>query len=324
MNLRRIISESSLRSSTSSRKSLKKIDEITKLQDEIESLKLNTTSLKVLLENRDLAFGNLAREKEKLYIELKSAQRTYRNLQQELVDEREIHSKEKEFLLDNMKRLSLKLANSGAADAIISEEEHILALQNEIKSKDEVIYNVCSKYFKLKKSKEELQKKFFALQKHTEQTFETIITSLEDNKNSLDSLLDELRESAKMNPSHKKYIKLLKINADLNFENTQLKLFLIAKNEFESSGVKENASSNACSQTENQIDAYKILQRQKSTYFVDNVNRRINRSTCTDNYYTRLESTCKVAGVFSKHKNIIGKIRYRSMSDSLLPKDFYK
>ncbi|XP_034837140.1 cancer-associated gene 1 protein-like [Maniola hyperantus] len=323
MNFRRIISKSSLRSTTSSRNNLNKIDDIKKLQDEIESLKLNTSSLKYLLENRDVAIGNLAREKEKLYVELKSLQRTNRNLQQELVDERQIHSKEKEFLLDNMKRLSLKLANSGKADAVFDDEEHISALQNEIKAKDEVIYNVCSKYFKLKKSKEELQKKFVGLQSHTEETFETIVTSLEDNKNSLDLLLDELRESAKMDPSHKKYIKLLKINADLNFENTQLKMFLIAKNEFKSSGVKEKVKAcrkavPQCSQTKDQIDAHKILQRQKSTYSVENVCRQIK------------SSTCKVTGVFSKLKNINAfskhtkKIRYRSMSDSLLPRDFYK
>lgn len=49
---------------------------------------------------------------------------------------------------------------------LLDEDEPILALQNEVKSKNEVIYNVCSKYLKLKKSKDELYKKYKLLQKH--------------------------------------------------------------------------------------------------------------------------------------------------------------
>ncbi|CAH2230550.1 jg8878 [Pararge aegeria aegeria] len=62
-------------------------------------------------------------------------------------------------------RVEAKRYSSGDHDSL-DEEEHISALQNEIKSKDEVIYNVCSKYFKLKKSKGGLKKKFDALQTH--------------------------------------------------------------------------------------------------------------------------------------------------------------
>lgn len=88
MNFRRILSKSSLRSSSSSGKSLSQADELARLQSEIESLKQTVESLKVSLESRDAAIGTLAREKEKLYVELKSAQRTNRNLHQQLVDER--------------------------------------------------------------------------------------------------------------------------------------------------------------------------------------------------------------------------------------------
>lgn len=86
MNFRRILSKSSLRSSSSSGKG--RPEEVSKLQSEVELLKQTIDSLKVSVESRDAAIGTLAREKEKIYVELKSAQRTNRNLHQQLVDER--------------------------------------------------------------------------------------------------------------------------------------------------------------------------------------------------------------------------------------------
>lgn len=88
MNFRRILSKSSLRSSSSSGKSQKKPEEVAKLKSELELLKQTIDSLKVSVESRDAAIGTLAREKEKIYVELKSAQRTNRNLHQQLLDER--------------------------------------------------------------------------------------------------------------------------------------------------------------------------------------------------------------------------------------------
>lgn len=92
MNFRRILSKSSSRSSINSGKSASPSNdsEILKLQNEIEYLKQTVKALKVSLESRDAAIGTLAREKEKLFVELKSAQRTNRNLHQQLVDERYI------------------------------------------------------------------------------------------------------------------------------------------------------------------------------------------------------------------------------------------
>lgn len=92
MNFRRILSKSSSRSSVTSLKSssVSNNSEVLKLQSEIESLKQTIEALKVSVESRDAAIGTLAREKEKLYVELKCAQRTNRNLHQQLADERYI------------------------------------------------------------------------------------------------------------------------------------------------------------------------------------------------------------------------------------------
>jgi chromosome segregation ATPase len=86
MNFRQVLSKASLTSS--SKKSLAISGEAIKLQTQIEKWKQTVNSLKMTLESRGEAIGTLAREKEKLYVELKSVQRRNRNLQQQLDDER--------------------------------------------------------------------------------------------------------------------------------------------------------------------------------------------------------------------------------------------
>ncbi|XP_075986359.1 uncharacterized protein LOC142983409 [Anticarsia gemmatalis] len=229
MNFRSILSKSSLKSS-SSRKSLTHSDEVTKLQSEIESLKLTVDSLKVSVESRDAAIGTLAREKEKIYIELKSAQRTNRNIHQQLVDERDIHSKEKDFLINEIKRLSKRYENETIAEKNESSyEDQCKMIYDELKAKDEVIYNIGAKYMKIKSSKLTLQKKFEKLQFQNKRTCENIILLLQDNRRTLDNLLENLVKCTTVPPNSKNYLNLLQINASLHYENTQLKIYLSSK-----------------------------------------------------------------------------------------------
>lgn len=86
MNYMRILSKTSLISS-SSVKSFSPEEQI-KSQSEVETLRQTIEALKHTIESRDAAIGTLAREKEKFYVELKTAQRTIRNLHQQLEDER--------------------------------------------------------------------------------------------------------------------------------------------------------------------------------------------------------------------------------------------
>ncbi|CAB3222896.1 unnamed protein product [Arctia plantaginis] len=229
MNFRGILSKSSLRSASSG-KSLTHSEEVSKLQSEIELLKQNIDSLKVSVESRDAAIGTLAREKEKIYIELKSAQRTNRNLHQQLVDERDIHSKEKEFLINEIKRLSKQNENEMKCQQ--NEDghcDHDKQLLDDLKSKDEVIYNIGIKYMKIKSSKTLLQKKLEKLQVQNKKTCEKIIFLLQDNRKTLDILLDNLLKSSTVSPNSKKYLNLLQINANLHYENTQLKIYQSVK-----------------------------------------------------------------------------------------------
>ncbi|KAI8423361.1 hypothetical protein MSG28_014365 [Choristoneura fumiferana] len=174
-------SKSSSRSS-SPRKSSSNPEESSKLYSELESLKQAVVSLKNSVESRDVAIGKLAREKEKLYVELKGAQRTSRNLRQQLVDERDIHSKEKQYLVEEIARLSKK------------EEFDCYSVQ------------------------------------HYSNTYESIILLLQDNKGVMDNLFEKILRFSTVSQGSKKYLKLLRMNIKLHYENTQLKMSLTQNN----------------------------------------------------------------------------------------------
>ncbi|KAL0860741.1 hypothetical protein ABMA27_009292 [Loxostege sticticalis] len=169
MNYIRILSKSSLQSSSSSVKSLSPSEEVTKLQTDNDKLKQTVESLKLTVEARDAAIGTLAREKEKLYVELKTAQRTNRNLQQQLEDERDMHSKEKEYLMNEIKRAANKNESESINNVYNNHDDRINnIIMEEMRSKDEIIYNICDKYLKIKRSKMKLLREFRTLQSESQ------------------------------------------------------------------------------------------------------------------------------------------------------------
>lgn len=135
-----------------------------------------------------------------------------------------------------------------------------------------------------------------------------------------------MRKSAEINPSHKKYIKLLNDNANLHFENTQLKLYLIAKNEFDPSAIEQaeieisGIAEPQCSRSDNHLDGHKHVQRQRTHNSVDLFPRyKLSSSKLAGAYrnYNYISAFCKC------NRKVHYKL-YRSMSDSLLPSNFYK
>ncbi|KAF9405390.1 hypothetical protein HW555_013848 [Spodoptera exigua] len=308
MNFRRILSKSSLKSSSSSEKS--QPEEVIKLQSEIELLKQTIDSLKVSIESRDAAIGTLAREKEKMYVELKSAQRTNRNLHQQLVDERDIHSKEKDFLINEINRLTKRNENetNDQENGDRFEDQVKGALSDELKAKDEVIYNIGAKYLKIKSSKILFQKKFEKLQAQNKKTCENIILLLQENRKTLDNLLDKLLKSSSISPNSRKYLKLLQINASLHYENTQLKIYL-SSNQDRTKNVTQEPS-----------DKYRPITKQTTsgTKSEEKMNRLSINSTMkllNAHEFEGLKSFKYIHRSFSP--NVRGTI-YRSVSDSCI------
>ncbi|XP_047035899.1 uncharacterized protein LOC124641757 isoform X1 [Helicoverpa zea] len=311
MNFRRILSKSSLRSSSSSGKSHP--EEVAKLQSEIELLKQTIDSLKVSVESRDAAIGTLAREKEKIYVELKSAQRTNRNLHQQLVDERDIHSKEKDFLINEIKRLTKRneYESNEQESKDLTEDQVKSSLHEELKAKDEVIYNIGTKYLKIKSSKIFFQKKLEKLQAQNKKTCEKIILLLQDNRKTLDNLLDKLLKSSSVSPNSKKYLKLLQINASLHYENTQLKIYLSSQQESTSSNsVPQHHSDRCCPVDTDKQTPFETKSEEKMNHYINTKFKLFNTHG-----FEALKSFKYIHRSFSP--NVRGTI-YRSVSDSCI------
>ncbi|XP_032523283.2 uncharacterized protein LOC116774675 isoform X2 [Danaus plexippus] len=166
MNFKNILSTNSVGSSVLRSFHL---EDISKLQNEIELLRQNVSALKILLESRETAIGILAREKKNLYLDLTKVQRIKKKIEQQLLHERKMNSIYKECLLDAKKHILNGSEKSDTSDGV--EDRGISDLKKEIKSKDQVIISVCNKYLKLKRYKRVLQDKFKTLQRNCGEFF---------------------------------------------------------------------------------------------------------------------------------------------------------
>lgn len=143
----------------------------------------------------------------------------------------------------------------------------------------------------------------------TFQTCENIILLLQDNRKTLDSLLDKLLKSSSVSPNSKKYLKLLQINGNLHYENTQLKIYLSSQPDSSKSNVIQQHSEKCCA-----IDK-PITPGTKSE-------EKINRLSFTSKLklLNAQEMNCLKSFKYI-HKTLSPKVRgtiYRSVSDSCI------
>ncbi|CAK1594278.1 unnamed protein product [Parnassius mnemosyne] len=301
MSLRQNNSNNSLRTSSLNSKSALHSEEITNVENIIQILKQNNETLKKSLDFKDVRIGNLVREKEKLYEELKCAQRTNRNLYQQLTDERDIHFKEKEYLVDDIKRLSF--ARRG--DILFT------SLQEEIKEKDEIIYNLCAKYLKMKSNKIILQKRLMKLQKHSEKLCENLILILQENREALDILLNNLLRMSNISKAGKKLLKLLKTNARLYYENTQLKIYMITgKETYIKEGISMPSFRSLKYSSSKEKDIFRCKPKQKCL--------QRSMSTNANHFFKYSEGITDLKTIHNSLSPHLSRELYRSKSDSNL------
>uniref|UniRef100_A0A2A4IUU4 Uncharacterized protein n=1 Tax=Heliothis virescens TaxID=7102 RepID=A0A2A4IUU4_HELVI len=221
----------------------------------------------------------------------------------------DIHSKEKDFLINEIKRLTKRneYESNAQESKDLTEDQVKGSLHEELKAKDEVIYNIGTKYLKIKSSKIFFQKKLEKLQAQNKKTCENIILLLQDNRKTLDSLLDKLLKSSSVSPNSKKYLKLLQINASLHYENTQLKIYLSSQQESTNSGLQHH--SERCCLTDKQAP-FETKSEEKMTQYINTKFKLFNTHG-----FEALKSFKYIHRSFSP--NVRGTI-YRSVSDSCI------
>lgn len=130
------------------------------LKDQISSLKLTIKNLQAENENKDVNVAKIAREKEKLTLDLLKTKRTNSNLVQQMEEERKFYYKEKEVYCREMneyKKLKKVLSNSNISTRIDSEEENE-KLRKTLEKTLHTNYNLSIKFLKMKETKTTLSK----------------------------------------------------------------------------------------------------------------------------------------------------------------------
>lgn len=95
-------------------------NELNVLKEQLSKLQITVNSMRNDSDIKDETIANLARDKEKLSLDLKKEKRSHNNLKQQLVDEREFYFKEKETYckeINECKKIKHKLKANVKNDA---------------------------------------------------------------------------------------------------------------------------------------------------------------------------------------------------------------
>lgn len=136
-------------------------NELEALKDQIANLKAAINSLQDEIEQKEITIANLAREKEKISLDLLRTKRSNINLGQQLEDDRKYYLKEKEIYCQEMneckklKRILADPTNKPSYDdrTIDEYKNEIQKLKQTLNHTLEANYNLSIKFLRMKNTK---------------------------------------------------------------------------------------------------------------------------------------------------------------------------
>ncbi|XP_043272198.1 cytadherence high molecular weight protein 2-like [Venturia canescens] len=196
---------------------------------------LNETigDLKNAVRNKDINLGNIQRDNERLASELKKQQRCNRNLKQQLDDERFFYQREKEHFCQELQTNRSKCQGSTTKfqqqqkrefeQLLESLEDENKELRNEILEKNEVTYNLCIKFLRMKDSRDLLRQKLDRLLQEHLQVMAEMMEKLDEAREELNIIVSEKFQEP-LPISKAKFLQIVQRNSKLVYENAELKL----------------------------------------------------------------------------------------------------
>ncbi|XP_018570606.1 structural maintenance of chromosomes protein 4-like [Anoplophora glabripennis] len=203
--------------------------EIEALKDQITNLKAAINALQEDTEKKEVAIARLAREKEKLHLDLLKQKRSNNSLAKQLKDEREFYFKEKEIYCQEMnecKKIKRLISSSSLAgdDKTVAEcKSEIMKLKQTLNQTLEANYNLSIKFLRMKNTKTCLKTEFKTMKLEHEKLENDYKMKIENLTSELNDLVNEKLHSS-ISPSSKKYLQLVKQNGCLVYENLCLQL----------------------------------------------------------------------------------------------------
>lgn len=133
--------------------------ELDSLKDQIANLKAAIVSLQNEIEHKEIAIADIAREKEKIHLDLLRTKRSNVSLNKQLEEEREFYLKEKEIYCHEMneckklkKQLSASIPNNGEK-CVEEYKTEIDKLKQALNQTLEANYNLSIKFLRMKNAK---------------------------------------------------------------------------------------------------------------------------------------------------------------------------
>ncbi|XP_029674918.1 rho-associated protein kinase 1-like [Formica exsecta] len=202
-------------------------DEVVTLQQQITELNKTIVNLEDAIQIKDTQLENTHREKGRLLAELKKQQRCNRNLKQQLDDERFFYQREKDHFIEEMQRYRTK--HSGNMSKFQQQQHKELEqtenkrLKEELANKNEVIYNTCIKFLRMKHAKDTLRYKLDQLLHEHLLVIAEMMEKLDEARKELNLIVSEkFQEPLPLNKA--KFLQVVQRNNRLMYENATLKV----------------------------------------------------------------------------------------------------
>ncbi|KAG5873742.1 hypothetical protein JTB14_005164 [Gonioctena quinquepunctata] len=202
--------------------------ELDALKTQIINLKAAIQALQVETEHKEISIANLAREKEKISLDLLRTRRSNANLSQQLEDERTFYYKEKQMYCREMnecKKLKRVLSSVTNGEEISADEykAEILKLKQTLNHTLEANYNLSIKFLRMKNTKTCLKTELQTMKLEHEKLQNDYKGKIENLTTDLNDLVND-KLNTPISPSSKKYLQLVKQNGCLVYENLCLQL----------------------------------------------------------------------------------------------------
>ncbi|XP_030753263.1 rho GTPase-activating protein gacN-like isoform X2 [Sitophilus oryzae] len=250
--------------------------EIESLKSQIENLKEAVRSLHRDTEKKEIALARIAREKEKVSLDLLRQRRSNNNLLKQLEDERKYYYHEKEQYCNEMneyKKLkrAMSTASTHSEDGMSLEQckRELAKAKQTLNHTLEANYNLSIKFLRMKNTKTCLKTELKTMKLEHEKLINDYKSKMESLSEELNMIINE-RISTPISCSSKKYLQLVKQNSCIVYENLCLQLEIdnlrlkyekvkIEKNKTESNSKLKYANS----ETSNSKNFYKSTTRKQ-------------------------------------------------------------
>ncbi|KAL6266764.1 myosin-10-like [Pogonomyrmex barbatus] len=202
------------------------LQQVTKLTEVVANLKDAVQIKEVQLENTH-------REKSRLLAELKKQQRCNRNLKQQLDGERFFYQREKDHFIEEMQRYRSRYTGNMSKfqqqrhkeieQALDTLERENKQLRAELSDKNEVTYNLCIKFLRMKHAKDTLRYKLDQLLHEHLLVMAEMMEKLDETRKELNFIVSEKFQEP-LPLSKAKFLQVVQRNNRLMYENATLKV----------------------------------------------------------------------------------------------------